>query len=135
MAWVTIAASDYDPDSPITTTLASAWSNNPTAIANGDSGAPSIQTAALIASERMTSANVLAASASASAGEVGTYAILKYKGVDTTISFGETKPASELRVSSAIAAVDGPVPSGTTWRSMGYSTSAVDDVMIWVRTV
>lgn len=45
-SYVAIPASDYDPESPVTTSLVSAMINNPTAIAEGASGAPRIQTAA-----------------------------------------------------------------------------------------
>ena len=47
MAWVTIADSDIDPDSPITTSLMTALRDNPIAIADGSAGAPAVQTAAL----------------------------------------------------------------------------------------
>lgn len=40
--WRTIASTEVDADSPVTATLMSALSNNPTAIAEGASGAPKI---------------------------------------------------------------------------------------------
>ncbi len=49
MAWTTIPNGDVDADSPITTSLMTALRDNPEAIANGDSGAPEIQTAAYAA--------------------------------------------------------------------------------------
>lgn len=47
MAWVTIPPTATDPDAPLTSFLAKAWSDNPAAIANGDAGAPRIADAAL----------------------------------------------------------------------------------------
>lgn len=51
-AYVSIPNSDVDPESPITTSLIIALRDNPTAITEGASGAPKIQTAAI------TNANV-----------------------------------------------------------------------------
>ena len=42
MTWRTIAASEVDPDSPVTATLLEALADNPAAIAGGESGAPRI---------------------------------------------------------------------------------------------
>lgn len=39
MTYRAIAASEYDPESPVTTSLAQAWSTNPEGIAAGDAGA------------------------------------------------------------------------------------------------
>lgn len=50
MAWVNIPNSDIDPDSPITTSLMTAYRDNFQGLANGDADAPSIQTAAYAAS-------------------------------------------------------------------------------------
>ncbi len=47
MAWVSISNSAIDQDSPITVSLMTALRDNPAAIANGDAGAPLIQTAGL----------------------------------------------------------------------------------------
>lgn len=49
MAWVTIPPTATDPDAPLTSFLAKAWSDNPAAIANGDAGAPRISKSALLA--------------------------------------------------------------------------------------
>lgn len=42
MAWVNIPDTATDPDAPLTSSLAKAWTGNPIAIANGDPGAPRI---------------------------------------------------------------------------------------------
>jgi len=47
MAYVVLATTDRDADSPVTVTMIDALYNNPTAIANGDAGAPQVQTAAI----------------------------------------------------------------------------------------
>lgn len=47
MAYVSISNTAIDQDSPITVSLMTALRDNPTAIANGDSGAPKIQTAGI----------------------------------------------------------------------------------------
>lgn len=66
MAYTTIASTDTDVDSPITVALMTALAENPTAIANGDTGAPKIQEAA------MNAASVNQAALKTSAGEVST---------------------------------------------------------------
>jgi len=47
MAWTDLPNSDLDPESPVITSVMMALRDNPPAIANGDSGAPKIQTGAL----------------------------------------------------------------------------------------
>lgn len=70
MAYTTIASTDTDVDSPITVALMTALANNPTAIANGDTGAPKIKEAA------MDAASVNSAALKTSAGAVSTTGIL-----------------------------------------------------------
>ncbi len=45
--WRTIADSEVDPESPVTTSLAQAWRDNPEGIAAGVAGAPRIQRPAM----------------------------------------------------------------------------------------
>lgn len=59
MAWTTISNTAIDQDSPITVSLMTALRDNPAAIANGDSGAPRVQTAG-IADNAITSAKIAA---------------------------------------------------------------------------
>jgi len=47
MAWVSISNTAIDQDSPITVSLMTALRDNPAAIANGDAGAPKVQTAGI----------------------------------------------------------------------------------------
>lgn len=59
MVWTTIPDGDVDPDSPLTTGLLTALRDNPVAIANGDTGAPQLQTAG-IANAAVTQAKIAA---------------------------------------------------------------------------
>jgi hypothetical protein len=45
--WTNLNGSDYDANSPITSTLTGAWYNNPIAIAEGATGAPKVDPAAI----------------------------------------------------------------------------------------
>jgi hypothetical protein len=74
--FTTIPNSSLEPGKPIRSIDGLALRDNPLAIAEGDATAPKIQTAALIAAEQMNTTNVLSATASASAGAVGTYAAI-----------------------------------------------------------
>ena len=112
---------------PFATTI-QALRDNPIAIANGDAGAPRLQTngiqdsavttTKIASNERMTTANVLGATASASVGAVGTYAFLITSGA-IVLGPGSTYAGSNLRYSNA-ANVSGATPAGT-WRAMGVS--------------
>jgi len=87
-----------------------------------------------LANAPVSASGVLAAIASSAAGDVGTYALLQYLGTDATIDFGETKPGADLRPSNADGTSIAAAVSGT-WRCMGYSSTAVNSVMVWLRTV
>lgn len=89
-----------------------------------------------------TTAQVLAATAGASAGEVGAYSFLSHGsnyGIQTT---GSTRAGSQLRYSGAssgdtVFAVTGGTPAGT-WRLMGYiqeggATSTIYVPSVWLR--
>ena len=64
-----------------------------------------------------TTANVLAATAGASAGDVGTYAFLRFNTLTNAVA-GTTHAGSGLRYSNANGSSTGGTPSGT-WRLMG----------------
>lgn len=130
-----ILNSEIDQDSPVTQPLMTALRDNPLAIAEGDATAPQIQTAALIASERMTTANVLAQTAGASAGAVGTYMLgTNDDNTNRTLAFGATIAGSSLEPvgiqsdgSNPVAdftAVTGSARSGT-WRVMGQFVQSI----------
>jgi hypothetical protein len=71
-------------------------------------------TAALV-----TTTNVLNATASASVGEVGTYAYLAGASVQLNVNPGATAAGSSLRYSGAGGDLQSSAPAGT-WRCMGY---------------
>jgi hypothetical protein len=163
--YVTISDTQVDPDAPITSQLAYAWRDNPTAIAEGASGAPRIQTAAIennavtsskikndavtsskikndavtsskiednaVTSSKLGTSNsirdwVLARTAAASAGAVGTYAFMLKTTIGDvtkggTVSGSALKFAGLLRRTgdqSSVGVTTGDTASGT-WRCMG----------------
>jgi hypothetical protein len=129
--WTTLPDASLEPGKPIRSIDGLALRDNPIAISEGAVGAPKIQTAALITGEQMTTANVLNATAAASAGAVGTYAFLRdVTNSNTNINQGATVAGSNLRFSSMSFelsdlppstwnASSGQTPSGT-WRLMGF---------------
>jgi hypothetical protein len=183
--YVTISDTQVDPDAPITSQLAYAWRDNPTAIAEGASGAPRIQTASIennavtsskikndavtsskiennavtsskikndavtsskikndavtsskiednaVTSSKLGTSNsirdwVLARTAAASAGAVGTYAFMLKTTIGDvtkggTVSGSALKFAGLLRRTgdqSSVGVTTGDTASGT-WRCMG----------------
>ena len=130
--WTTIPDSSIEPGKPIRSIDGIALRDNPIAIAEGASGAPRIEDAALDAT--VTNAGrdwVLARTAAAGAGAVGTYAFLS-RGTTST-SAGDTVAGSALRYAGApsnftlgvslpgsLAVPTGGAPSGT-WRCVGQT--------------
>src|SRR5690606_38301693 len=83
--YIPINPSEIEPEAPLTSSLASRWTNNPIAIAEGAPGAPRIQTNAIangaVTAAKLATGNpernwVLARVAAAPLGAVGTYASL-----------------------------------------------------------
>ena len=140
--WTTLPDASLEPGKPIRSIDGLALRDNPVAIAEGASGAPQVQTNALITSERMTTSNVLSATAGASAGAVGTYSFLRPANA-TTYTPNQTLAASNLRFSHAmtqdantsgqfiVTGDDGGTPSGT-WRLMAQRTNEVR-ASLWLR--
>ena len=140
--WTDIPDVNLEPDKPILSTDVIALRENPKAIAEGAADAPRIQTAAIqdgavttaktATNERMTTANVLGATAGGAAGAVGTYAWLLHATANTAITAGSTYAGSSLRYagiqyrvsdSTVVWAVTpGGTPAGT-WRAVGTQTS------------
>lgn len=122
--FTTVPDSVLDPGDPIRSVDIIAIKNNPIAIAEGATGAPKIVTGALATNERMNTTNVLAATAAAAFGAVGTYAFLRPTAT-TDITQGSTHAGSGLRPNggltfsgTTISMTDGTAPAGT-WRAMG----------------
>jgi len=123
--WTNVANTSLEPGSPARSVDAFALRDNPIAIAEGAAGAPRIETNALTANEQMTTANVLARTAGAGLGAVGTYVY-----AFTTLSFrvaGSTVGASNLRYFGTGAGG----PSAGTWRAMG--SGPTNDLALWLR--
>jgi hypothetical protein len=78
----------------------------------------------------VTTSAVLAATAGASVGAVGTYAMCTPDSLSSSAAPGTTTAGSNLEYSSVSASgtLDGPSPSGT-WRLMGYG----DRNSVWMR--
>jgi hypothetical protein len=134
--WTSIADATLEPGKPIRAIDARALRDNPIAIAEGASGAPKIETAGITdlnvttaklaagavttakitdanvttakleAGERMTTANVLGATAGASAGAVGTYMLGWLNSTATPPAFGATVAGSGLRPAGFTGDVD-----------------------------
>jgi hypothetical protein len=140
MAWTTISNALVAVGAlPFATTM-QALRDNPIAIANGNAGAPRIQTAAiqdsavttakLASGERMNTTNVLGQTAGASVGAIGTYAFMRGSGVGPGITAGTTYAGSFLRYSGTAENV-GATPAGT-WRAMG-TTTAENEATLFLR--
>jgi len=84
-AYVTIADSDIDPDSPLTTSLLTALRDNPTAITEGSAGAPNIQLSAMAANSVGASQIV---DGSVGSAEIGVGAVGTSEVADDSLLFG-----------------------------------------------
>jgi hypothetical protein len=104
--WTTLPDAALEPGKPIRSIDGLALRDNPVAIAEGAVGAPQIQTAALIAGERMNTTNVLNATASGASGAVGTHAMRS--------AFGTSWAGGSTIAGSTIGQTG-------TWRAMGDS--------------
>lgn len=116
-----------------------------TALANGDSGAPSIQSAALDTGTDEDSW-VLDRTAGASAGGVGTYMVATLGAADTgATAFGATKAGSSLKPTAVEESNDGSATDiiaeaasaqSGTWRCMGDIRASNSDeavASLWLR--
>jgi hypothetical protein len=111
--WTNVPNTVLEPGDPIRSVDIIAIKENIIALSEGASGAPKIQLEALQAGI------VLTATASASVGAVGTYALLFDTVYARSLAAGATAAGSSLRYSSTTAVSSG-TPSGT-WRVMGFS--------------
>jgi hypothetical protein len=144
--WTNISDTVLEPGKPIRSVDALALRDNPVAIAGGASGAPRITDAAL--STTVTSAGtnwVLARTAGASVGAVGTYAFLG-RVVTAATAEGTTVAGSGLRfggvrhndgtwnnnTQSANALGSQTAPAGT-WRCMGRCNISGAIGTVWLR--
>ena len=138
--WTTIPDSSLEPGKPARSVDALALRDNPIAITEGAAGAPRIVNAAItdgtIGSEKLQTGTeerdwVLARTAAASAGAVGTYAML-YR--STAVTVGATYAGSGLSWAGALSGIQSAsnqlvvnyggsgTPSGT-WRAMATTST------------
>jgi hypothetical protein len=154
--WTNVSSTVLEPGDPIRSVDIIAIKENIIALSEGASGAPKILTAAindaavttakladsnvttakLATGERMNTTNVLAATAGASVGAVGTYAACQQVAMGTTRSPGATLAGSGLDYSS-FSGSGTTSPSGT-WRLMGQivttsETAAAANSSLWLR--
>ena len=122
--FTTIPNSSLEPGKPIRSIDGLALRDNPIAMFEGDASAPKLAAAGL-----QTGTNerdwVLARTAAAAVGAVGTYAFLSRE--SSGLLPGATSAGSSLfyagtALSSALSTTGGGSPSGT-WRLMGYTRS------------
>lgn len=115
--YTAIPDTSIDIDSPVTQPLMTALRDNPIAIAEGSSGAPSIETAAF-------------GTTYYTEGGIGTYCFAE--GPTSDVAFGSTASGSDLQPTSALwkadnidgnGISDGEFDTGTalsgTWKAMG----------------
>ena len=146
--WTTIPDSSIEPGKPIRSIDGIALRDNPIAIAEGATGAPRIEDAAL--DTTVTNAGrdwVLARTAAAGVGAVGTYAFLASSNT-TQVSPGSTKAGSNLFYAGVFSSstnffgnvegtgISSPAVAGT-WRCMGFDDSTFSPARrgatLWLR--
>ena len=113
-SYIEITDEETDPGAPVTSELLKKERDNPIAIAEGASGAPRIQLAAMAHGGAL--------------GAVGTYAFLSRSSAASGITAGTTYAGSGLRYrgvkvglsdgGGVLSAIEGGTPSGT-WQAMG----------------
>lgn len=146
MTWRTIASTETDTNSPITQALMDALRLNPAAIANGDAGAPRIQTAAYaglsitnetiadltIGAEKLQAGTeetiwVLLRTAQGVANQIGSYVFAE----GSAANYNDTRAGSVLFPSSTSGSPSVTALSGT-WRCMGDASTATA-ATLWLR--
>lgn len=135
-AWTTVSDSNLAPGDPIRSIDIIAIKDNISAMAEGSSGAPKIQTAAYDTAS--VTAAKLASTASelswlvtlyltAGAGGIGTYMFATDTSF-TGVTFGSNIAGSSLKpINAGAPGLGGPAQSGT-WKCMGLSVSAGSSV-------
>ena len=131
----TITDAEVDPDAPLTSSLGYAFRDNPTAIAEGATGAPRIQDGALDTS--VTGAGttwVMNRIIPRNAGGIGTY-VFASTAAAGAYSINDTLAGASLTPSSADGAPSGSGTLNGTWRLHGLITgsSVPGSVSLWQR--
>lgn len=141
MAWTDIPDENLSPNAPARSADMIAMRDNFAALANGDAGAPKVQTAAIedgavttpkladnsVTTEKIASGVVAAEMAQSGVGAVGTYAMLSRAGSGFT-------PGA---VYSGLSYSNGSNSLGTSapgsWRAMGGTSSSSSESTIFLR--
>jgi len=127
--WTTLPDSSLEPGKPMRSIDGLALRDNPIAIAEGAAGAPKVLAAGLATGDNERDW-VLARTAGASVGAVGSYAFLNRLTVAAvnpvpSITPGQTLSGSSLRYADADNNQSGTSLAGT-WRCMGFSLATFD---------
>lgn len=142
--YTAIQDDSIEPDAPALSRIAFAFRDNPIAIAEGASGAPRVQSAALqdypFGAEDFQTGTaernwVLARAAEASNGVVGSYAFLSWTGGAGEVSTGDTRSGSSLKYAALDSEGNASAansPPGT-WRNMGRTVNTVIRTTLWLR--
>lgn len=124
--WTNIDDTFLEPGKPVRSVDGLALRDNPIAIAEGVAGAPRVQNTAFdnltIGAEKLQTGTaerdwVLARTAAAAVGAVGTYGLFELQ-ASVGVVEGQTTAGNSLRYSAAAGSGGGGGPSGT-WRAMG----------------
>jgi hypothetical protein len=145
MAWTSLANALFLVGKPITSSTGIALRDNPSAIAEGASGAPRIMDAALGTTPTTAGKNwVTARNALATPGDVGTYLMLSVQTAPSTAivySPGVGALGTDLKYATATGTLLGGSPAGK-WYSAGYAIAGptgtyplTDDrrITMWLR--
>ena len=102
MAWVNIPDTATDPDAPLTSSLAKAWSGNFKGMADGDPGAPRIDDTALSTTVKQEGRDWVAQRiVTAQETDVGQYVMGYVGGASANFSFGSTVNGNRITPSNA----------------------------------
>lgn len=134
--WNVIQDTQVDPDAPITSELGYAFRDNPIAIAEGASGAPRIEDAALSGSATGAGRTwIVERMAIGGQANVGNYVFARFfSGTHAAANPGDIASGDDLRYVSSNSSAPGPsLPSGSTWRCHGYIPADDNAGTLWQR--
>lgn len=136
MAWVNIPDTATDPDAPLTSALAKAWTGNFKGMADGDPGAPRIDDTALSTTVKQAGRNWVAQRiVTAQETAVGQY-VMAVRAVNqpASFSFGDTVPGNTLFPSDVNRNLGPGIALQGVYRCMGaYEGGASAPPTLWLR--
>ena len=119
MAWTTIPPTATDPDAPLTSFIAKAWTDNPAAIANGDAGAPRVQDAAMSTTVTAAGRNWVSARYASTAWNAVGAIVMARIASNSSNNPGDVVSGSILYPASAGGSASSSSLPGT-WECLGY---------------